>query len=150
MSQSLSSIYIHIIFSTKQRTSFLDSSIRYRLWQYIGGICNKLESSPIKIGGTDDHIHILCKLSRNTALQTLVTKIKADSSKWIKTISAEYQDFYWQSGYGAFSVNPQECDAVVECISNQEQHHLKRNFCDEFRLFLKKYKIEYDEKYLWE
>ena len=149
MAQSLSSIYVHIIFSTKQRISFLNPAIRCRVWQYIGGVCNKIGCPPVKIGGTDDHVHILCKLSSNIALQTLVTKIKADSSKWIKNISLEYHDFYWQSGYGAFSVNPQECEVVVEYIANQEHHHLKRDFCDEFRLFLKKYEMEYDERYLW-
>ena len=150
MPQTLSAVYVHIIFSTKERVEMIDHSIRFRLWQYIGGICNNLECLPIQIGGTGNHIHILCKLSRAIPLQNLVTKIKSDSSKWIKTISAEYRDFFWQTGYGAFSVNPQETSNVVEYIRNQESHHCDRCFKDEFRLFLKKYAVEYNEKYLWD
>ena len=150
MAQTLSSLYIHIIFSTKQRIPIIDQSFRYRLWQYIGGICNGLNSPPVQIGGTADHIHILCNLSRSISLQELVTRIKTESSKWVKRISSESPDFYWQSGYGVFSVNPLEYNKVAEYIRDQERHHQKRDFCDELRLFLKKYEIKYDEKYLWD
>ena len=150
MSQTLSAVYIHVIFSTKDRIQMIDHLIRFRLWQYIGGVCNNLECPPIQIGGTGDHIHILCKLSRTISLQSFVTKVKSESSKWIKTVSADYHDFYWQSGYGVFSVNPQETDKVVEYIRNQETHHCERCFKDELRLFLKKYAIDYDEKHLWD
>ena len=149
MSQTLSSLYIHIIFSTKERIPFLDQSIRFRLWQYIAGICKNENSPALQIGGTADHIHVLCNLSRTISLQTLVTKIKSESSKWIKQISPDYNDFHWQSGYGAFSVNPGEIEKVTEYIRNQEQHHCQRDFYNELRLFLQKYNINYDEKYLW-
>ncbi len=149
MSQSLSAVYIHIIFSTKERVAFIDENIRSRLWLYLGGICNSLDSSVLAVGGTCDHVHICCRLPGNILVPNFIGKLKAESSKWIKTLSSRYENFFWQTGYGVFSVNPGECDKVVEYINNQALHHEKRDFCDELRLFLKKYNIAYDEKYLW-
>jgi len=120
------------------------------LCEYIGGICKGLECNPIRVGGHRDHIHVLCLLSRKITLAKLLEEIKKQSSKWIKTKGNQYNNFYWQSGYGIFSVNPSEIDIVVEYIENQEQRHLKISFQDEFRAFLKKYKIEFDEKYVWD
>ncbi len=149
MPQSLSKVYVHI-FSTKYRQNLIDDSIKHVLFEYLGGICKGLDCNPLKVGGYHDHVHILCMLSRKIALMTLLEELKKQSSKWIKTKGQQYADFYWQSGYGVFSVNPHETDYVVNYIMNQEEHHRKVPFQDEFRAFLKKYEIEYDERYVWD
>ncbi len=149
MGQSLAAVYVHLVFSTSGRIAFLDENIQPRLWQYIGGICKNLNCIPVQIGGMNDHVHILCILSRDIAIKDLVGKIKSDSTNWLKSLSLAYDSFAWQAGYGAFSVNPTECEKVVAYIVNQKQHHIKRDFCSELRMFLDKYAIEYDENYLW-
>jgi len=150
MGQSLVKIYIHIIFSTKNRVPMIHPPVEAELHSYIGGICNKLECQVIKVGGYTDHIHLLCMLSKKITLIKLLEEIKSHSSKWIKSKGEGYKNFYWQDGYGAFSVNPSEVETVTAYISNQHQHHSKKTFQDEYRIFLKKYNIEYDEKYVWE
>ena len=150
MPQSLVKNYIHIVFSTKNRHPFIDQSIKDELHAYLGGICKELGCPVLAVGGVEDHVHILCMLSRNIALSELVGKVKANSSKWIKTKGEQYATFYWQNGYGGFSVNPTETEVVIKYIQNQEEHHKKRTFKEEYRLFLKKYKIEYDERYVWD
>jgi REP element-mobilizing transposase RayT len=128
----------------------IDEAIEEELFKYIGGICKNLECNPIKVGGYRDHIHILCVLSRKIALMKLLEEIKSHSSKWIKTKGDQYKNFYWQRGYGSFSVNPAEIDVVIRYIENQAEHHKKRTFQDEYIAFLKKYNAEYDERYLWD
>ncbi|MBS1571264.1 MAG: IS200/IS605 family transposase [Bacteroidetes bacterium] len=150
MGQSLNKIYVHIVFSTKYRQPLITDSIKEELFNYLGGICKSLECNPIQVGGFNDHVHILCVLSKKIALMDLLEKVKSNSSKWIKTKGNEFSNFYWQSGYGAFSVNPTEIELVKNYIINQEEHHQKKNFQDEFLAFLNKYKIEYDEKYIWD
>ena len=150
MPQSLSSVYLHIVFSTKNREPSIIPELRARLWAYLGGICRNLHCIPVQIGGTSDHIHILCLFSRDIAIQNFVAKIKAESSKWIKQQGTPLPDFHWQTGYGAFSVNPSETSKAVRYIANQEEHHRNRTFQEEFLLFLKKYNIPYDEKHLWD
>lgn len=150
MGQSLVKNYVHITFSTKHRLPLISAEIEDELYSYIGGICNNLECYPIKIGGYYDHVHILSSLSKKIALMVLLEKIKAHSSKWIKTKSDDLKKFYWQNGYGAFSVNHYEIDKVVEYIENQKEHHRKKTFQDEYRAFLKKYKVEFDERYIWD
>ena len=150
MPQSLVKNYIHIVFSTKNRQPFIDQSIKEELHAYLGGTCKELGCPVLAVGGVEDHVHILCMLSRNMALSELVGKVKANSSKWIKTKGEQYANFYWQNGYGAFSVNPTETEVVIKYIQNQEEHHKKRTFQEEYRLFLKKYKVEYDERYVWD
>ena len=150
MGQSLVKNYIHIIFSTKHRISLIQPPIEEQLHSYLGGICNKLECNVLKIGGYSDHIHILCMLSKKIALMKLIEELKVHSSKWIKTKGDSYIDFYWQDGYGAFSVNPTEINTIMAYINNQHEHHTKNSFQDEYRGFLKKYMVEYDEKYVWD
>jgi len=150
MGQSLVQNYLQIVFSTKHRQHLIHQPIESELHSYLGGICNKLECQVIKVGGFTDHIHILCMLSKKIALMKLMEELKSHSSKWIKTKGSAYQNFYWQDGYGAFSVNPAEIDVVINYISNQHDHHKKRNFQDEYRAFLKKYNVEYDERYVWD
>ena len=150
MPQSLVKNYVHIVFSTKNRQPFIDQSIKEELHAYLGGTCKELGCPVLAVGGVEDHVHILCMLSRNMALSELVGKVKANSSKWIKTKGEQYANFYWQNGYGAFSVNPTETEVVIKYIQNQEEHHKKRTFKEEYRLFLKKYKVKYDERYVWD
>lgn len=150
MGQSLVKNYIHIIFSTKHREPFIHQSVENELYRYIGGICKEMECPPIKVGGYTDHVHLLCMLSKKIALMKLLEEVKSHSSKWIKTKSAEFKNFYWQNGYGAFSVNPSEIDKVIAYIENQKEHHRKKTFQDEYRAFLKKYNVEYDERYIWD
>ena len=120
------------------------------LHKYLGGICNKLDCQVISVGGYTDHVHILCMLSKKITLMKLMEELKSHSSKWIKTKSLGYENFYWQDGYGAFSVNPSEIDAVISYINKQNEHHRRKTFQEEYRSFLKKYNVEYDERYVWE
>lgn len=150
MGQSLVKNYVHIVFSTKYREPMIVAPFEKELHAYIGGICKELECPVLIVGGYTDHIHILCMLSRKIALMTLVQKIKANSSKWMKTKDERLMNFFWQDGYGAFSVNPAEVDVVVRYIENQHEHHSKKSFKREFRSFLKKYKVDYNEEYVWD
>ena len=150
MSQSLVKNYIHIAFSTRYRQPFIHPPAESELHSYPGGICNNLGCQSIKVGGYTDHVHILCMLSKKIALMKLVEEVKSHSSKWIKTKGDAYQNFYWQDGYGAFSVNPSETDTVIQDIANQHEHHRKKTFQEEYRAFLKKYHVEYDERYVWD
>lgn len=150
MPQSLSKVYVHITFSTKHRQHLIDDSIAPKLYEYLGGICKGFECNPIQIGGYRNHVHVLCLLSRKVTQMKLLEEIKKCSSKWIKTQGENYRNFYWQNGYGIFSVNPSQIDIVVRYIKNQEEHHKKRTYQDEYRAFMKKYKMDYDERYVWD
>jgi putative transposase len=150
MGQSLVKNYMHIVFSTKHRQTFIHPPVEDELHCYLGGVCKKLECPPIKVGGYTDHVHILCMLSKKIALMKLVEEIKSHSSKWVKTQGEDYTAFYWQDGYGAFSVNPKQVDSVIQYINNQHIHHQNESFKDEYRGFLKRYEVEYDERYVWD
>ncbi len=150
MGQSLVKNYLHIVYSTKHRLEMIHPPIEEELHAYLGGICKNLECQPIIVGGFTDHIHILCMLSKKIALIKLMEELKSHSSKWMKARDKALSDFYWQDGYGAFSVNPSEVDVVVQYIANQKEHHQKKTFQDEYRAFLKKYNVEYDERYVWD
>ncbi|MCJ7756867.1 MAG: IS200/IS605 family transposase [Gillisia sp.] len=150
MGQSLVKNYIHIVFSTKQHEPLIHSPYENELYSYLGGICKNMECNPIKIGGYKDHVHILCMLSKKITLMKLLEEVKSHSSKWMKTKDEALKNFYWQDGYGAFSVNPSQVDTVIAYIANQHEHHRKITFQQEYRLFLKKYKVEYEERYVWE
>ena len=150
MSQSLVANYIHIVFSTKHRAQLIQPPYETELHSYLGGICNKMDCHPVKIGGFTDHIHLLCTLSKKITLIKLLEELKSHSSKWIKTKDVSLRNFYWQDGYGAFSVNPSEIDKVIAYIDHQHEHHRQVTFQDEYRAFLQKYKVEYDERYVWD
>jgi len=153
MPQSLSQLWVHIIFSTKERYPFLkESAIQERLHDYIKAICHKQKCNAVIVGGVEDHVHILASLHKSITLSALVEEIKKSSSKWIKTLDVSkdiLSQFYWQSGYGAFSVSQSNLEPVSLYIKNQHQHHKKQNFQDELRKILTLHKIAYDEKYLW-
>ena len=150
MGQSLVKNYIHIVFSTKHRKPLINEKIEEELHSYLGGICNKLDCQVIIVGGFTDHIHILCMLSKKITLSKLLEELKTHSSKWIKTKGNEFINFYWQNGYGAFSVNPSEVEIVKKYIANQKEHHGKKTFQMEYKAFLDKYEAEYDERYVWD
>lgn len=150
MGQSLSKVYVHITYSTKKHQKLIDQNIKDHLFEYLGGICKGLECYPVRVGGYQDHVHILCVLSRKIAQMKLLEELKKQSSKWIKSQGQSYANFYWQDGYGIFSVNPAEIEKVVDYINNQEEHHMRRTFQDEFRAFLRKYKVPFDEQYVWD
>jgi len=150
MSQSLACIYVHLIFSTRNREPLLPAAMQPRLHAYLATVLKNLESPAVKIGGTRDHVHILHRLSRNHAVAETVEKIKTSSSKWLKTQRRAMASFHWQNGYGAFSVSPANVQAAAEYIAGQEEHHRKVTFQEEFRKFLKSYGVEYDERYIWD
>ena len=150
MGQSLVRNCIHIIFSTKHREALIHPPYEAELHDYLGGICNAFECSTIKVGGYTDHVHVLCMLSKKMAVMKLVEEIKRGSSKWMKTKGETLENFYWQDGYGAFSINPSQIDTVIAYIENQHEHHKKKPYQNEYRSFLKKYNVEYDERYVWD
>jgi putative transposase len=141
MGQSLVKNYIHITFSTKNRVPLITEEIEHELYSYIGGICKNLECNPVKIGGYRDHIHILCTLSKKISLMDLLEKVKANSSKWIKTKSDSLKKFYWQNGYGAFSVNPYEIDKVISYKKTRKNIIGRKHFKMSIELFLKNIKL---------
>ena len=147
MPQSLTKLYLHIVFSTKNRVSCLEDSITPELYKYFGGILNNLECSPIKIGGYYDHIHILCCLSKKITVIKLLEDIKKSASKWMKTKGAEFENFHWQDGYGAFTVSPSNIKKVTEYIERQHEHHDKKLFKEEYIELLTANEVEYDERY---
>jgi REP element-mobilizing transposase RayT len=150
MGQSLAKNLIHLIFSTKHRAPLLAADLRPDLHAYLGGILREWHSPALRVGGVEDHVHILFQLSKNHALARVVEEVKKGSSKWIKTKAAELRGFHWQNGYGAFSVSPSNVPAVDRYIANQEEHHRRLTFQDEFRGFLKRHGVEYDERYVWD
>lgn len=150
MGQSLNYNYVHIVFSTKNRVPFIKPPIEDELHNYLGGICKSFECQPLKVGGFTDHVHVLCSLSKKVTSMKLVEEIKSHSSKWMKTKSDLLKNFYWQNGYGLFSVTPTQIDGLVGYIANQHEHHRKVTFQEEFLYFLKKFKIDFDDRYVWD
>jgi putative transposase len=150
MPQSHAAILVHIIFSTKNREPYIDPEIEQELYPYLATACQSVKSSAILINGTSDHIHMLVNLGRKTAIADLIEEIKTSSSRWIKTKGARYRDFYWQNGYGAFSIGQSGVPALKRYIANQKEHHRVKTFQEEYREFLKRYEMEYDERYVWD
>jgi REP element-mobilizing transposase RayT len=150
MPQSLARNLIHLIYSTKNREDCLTATVRPKLYAYQAGVLKECDSPAIVIGGDSDHVHALFVLSKNQALCNVIEAVKKGSSKWIKTQGAAFASFHWQSGYGAFSVSQSHVARVRRYIEGQEEHHRTTSFQDELRLFLKRYGIEYDERYVWD
>ena len=151
MPQSLAKILVHTIFSTKERRAFLrDKSLREELHRYLGGILARHDCQPLIIGGTEDHVHILSTLSRTGNAADMVKEAKRGSSLWLKTKSPDLHDFAWQNGYGIFSVGFSQVETIRQYIAGQEEHHHKVSFQDEYREFLKRYEIEFDERFVWD
>ena len=150
MPQSLANVLVHLIFSTKNRVPLLTPEIATELHPYLATACRTCRSPAQQVGGADDHIHIVCSLARTISVSELVEEIKTSSSKWIKTKGERFRSFAWQAGYGAFSIGQSQLPVVRRYILGQRQHHRQRGFQDEFREFLKRYEVEYDERYVWD
>ncbi len=152
MPQSLSNVLIHLVYSTKHRKPWLqDAGVRCELFAYKATILKNMVDSPaLIVGGAEDHVHVLCLLSRKHPIMEVVQKAKTETSKWIKKQGSSYQDFQWQSGYGAFSVSQSNVEQVKRYIATQEDHHRKMSFQDEFRELCRRHKIAIDERYVWD
>ena len=150
MSQSLSDIILHIVFSTKERHPWIQAVIEDELYQYICGVCRNLKCPIIKINGVEDHIHILLLLGRTISTSKLISEVKSSSSQWIKTKGNQYCDFAWQGGYGAFSVSRPNIEGAIKYLSSQKEHHKKVTYKGELLAMLQRAQISYDEKYLWD
>jgi REP element-mobilizing transposase RayT len=151
MPQSLAKILIHTVFSTKNRQPFLtDRALRTELHCYIGGILSNLDCQPLIVGGVEDHVHNLCALSRTCTVADMVKEVKRGPSLWVNTQASGLDQFSWQNGYGAFSIGASQTETVRRYIAGQEEHHRRITFQDEFRTLLRKYGIEFDERYVWD
>ncbi len=150
MPQSLVKLLVHVVFSTKHRADFIAPEIEDELYRYLHGIVANNGGVMLAGNGTTNHCHLLISLGRKVSISELVGDLKRDSSKWIKTKGAQFQQFYWQEGYGAFSVGQDQIEVVKQYIANQKEHHQTKNFQDEMRGFFRKYGIEFDERYVWD
>ncbi len=144
------SAYFHCVFATKQRRPFIEPEIRDRLWPFIGGIARKNRIKAIEIGGVADHVHLLLSLPPGMPVAKALQLVKGGSSKWIHESFAQLREFAWQEKYGAFSVSVSQLDTVRQYIRNQEDHHKRLTFKEEFVALLEKHGVSYDEKYLWD
>jgi REP element-mobilizing transposase RayT len=151
MPQSLSRIWLHIVFSTKDRKLFLrDDALREEMFRMLGHHCNEVNCPVARVGGWHDHVHILCGLARTVTVADLVETVKTETSKWVKKREPRLHAFHWQNGYGAFSVSQSLVDAVIEYIERQAEHHATMSYQDEFRALCAKHGVEIDERYVWD
>ena len=150
MPQSLAKLYVHLVFSTKNRERTITDAIRPDLHAYMGGTLYGMKCTPIEINTEPDHAHLLFLLARTTTMSDVVAHVKKSATDWLRTRGPEFRGFHWQAGYGAFSVSQSAVENVRQYIRNQREHHRTRSFQDEFRAFLAKYEIEFDERYVWD
>ena len=151
MPQSLSAVYIHLTFSTKDRRPWLrDKTTHDALHAYLGGVSKTLECPPLIIGGVEHHVHLLCRFSRTITQAEWVKELKRVSNLWLQEQGRHYADFEWQGGYADFSVSQSNLEQVKQYIAGQEEHHRKMTFQDELRALLRKHEIVFDERYLWD
>lgn len=150
MAQSLSDILLHVVFSTKNREPLIQPTIESELYPYIIAVCQNLDSPVIKINGVTDHVHILLRLGRTIPISKLISEMKSNSSRWIKSKGDKYSNFEWQGGYGVFSVSRPNIEGVIKYISSQKEHHKTVTFKEELISMLIRAQIKYDEKYLWD
>ena len=151
MPQSLSAVYVHLVFSTKHRRPLLrDAARRVALHAYLGSVSKNLDCPPILVGGVEDHVHLLCRFGRTIAQAEWVKELKRVSNLWLQEQGPAYADFQWQGGYGDFSVSQSNLEEVKQYIAGQEEHHRKLSFQDELRALLRRHEIEWDERYVWD
>ena len=151
MPQSLSAVYIHLVFSTKDRRPFLrDPRVRTQLHAYLGGVSKTLECPSLIVGGVEDHVHMLCRFGRTITQADWVKEVKRVSNIWLKEQGPDYADFEWQGGYSDFSVSKSNLEQVTHYISAQDEHHKKVTFQDELRALLRRHDVEFDERYVWD
>jgi REP element-mobilizing transposase RayT len=150
MPQSLTKLYAHLVFSTKNRRPFLDEGIRPRVHAYLATVIRSIDSPYVVVGGVADHVHLLFDMGKMHAPVEFVERLKRESSKFVKTLGPECSEFYWQRGYGMFSVSPTLLAPAELYVRDQEEHHKKKTFQEEFRELLERYGIAYDERYVWD
>ncbi|MDF1814572.1 MAG: IS200/IS605 family transposase [Verrucomicrobiales bacterium] len=151
MPQSLDQVYLHTIFSTKDRYPFFDTpELQRELHAYLAGVSNQLKCPAIKIGGVSDHVHLLTRLPRTITIADFVKETKRFSSLWLHERSREWSVFHWQAGYGVFSVSASNVEQVEKYISGQNEHHRTQSFQDEYREFLRRHEVDFDERYVWD
>ena len=151
MSQSLANVILHIVLSTKERRPFLHTpEVRGTMTGYLVGTLQNLKCPSISVGVVEDHVHVLCHLSRTISIADLIAELKSSSSERIKDEGRDVAAFYWQHGYGAFSVSESMVPTLKTYIANQESHHKRMSFKDEFRQLLIRHRIEFDERYVWD
>ena len=150
MPQSLSQVLIHIVFSTKERHPWLDAEIRPRMHAYLATVCRDCDCQAYRVGGGADHVHIAARLAGTITQAELLEKIKKTSSAWIKDQGNKYGSFFWQRGYGDFSIGWSQLEELLRYIDHQEEHHRIHTFQEEYRNLLKKYHVEFDERYVWD
>ncbi len=151
MPQSLSAVYIHLVFSTKERRPFLrDLKTRDSVHAYLGAVSKKLDCTAIAVGGVEDHVHLLCRFSRTITQAEWVKELKRVSTIWVKEEYRNLADFQWQNGYADFSVSQSNLDQVTRYVVNQSEHHQEVGFQDELRALLRKHNVEWDERYVWD
>ncbi len=151
MPQSLARIWLHLVFSTKERRAYLQNeAIRDEMFRMLGHHAKEADCQPACVGGWFDRVHILCGLARTITVAHLVEVVKRETSKWIKLRAVDLDDFHWQNGYGAFSVSQSNVDQVVQYIERQPENHRQMSFQEEFRAMCKKHHIEFDERYVWD
>ena len=150
MPQSLARLHVHLIFSTKNRAPLLRDEVRDSLHRYMAVVLQNLGCPPTLINSVEDHVHILLELGRTVAISTVVEEIKTSSSKWIKTTGDGFADFAWQAGYGAFAVSESNVEMVRNYIADQREHHRKKTFQEEYRAFLERHRVAFDERFVWD
>ena len=151
MSQTLSNILIHFVYSTKDRGRWLKTAAhRKEMYALQGKILQDFDCHPILINGMEDHVHLFCDFTRNYTIKKVIGELKTGTSKWIKTKGAAYRDFQWQSSYGAFSVSQSKRSDLLHYIENQEEHHRQKSYQDEFRRLCELHKVPIDERYVWD
>jgi REP element-mobilizing transposase RayT len=149
MASTLTKLLIHVTFSTKSRAALIPEAIEPDLYAYIGGICRRMESPLLAMGGVPDHVYMLMSLSKTVTVSDLMLNVKRDTSKWMKETQG-LSAFAWQDGYFAFSIGESGVVALQEYIANQKKHHQAVSYMDEVRTFLRKYGISWDERYVWD
>jgi len=150
MPQSLSQVIVHIVFSTKGRQKWLDAGIAPRVHAYLATVCRDHDCQAYRVGGVTDHVHLAVRLGRTISQADLIETIKTSSSAWIKKQGDIYRSFFWQRGYGAFSAEFSRLESLIHYIDTQEEHHRTKTFQEEYREWLRKYQIEFDERYVWD
>jgi putative transposase len=150
LAQSFSKILLHLVFSTKNRERWIRNSFQPKLFAYLAGACRAVGCKAYRVGGTEDHVHISCTLPRTLTVSKLLEEIKKSSSAWVKNQDEKLRSFSWQAGYGAFSLGESQLPQLLRYIGNQSEHHRIVTFQEEFLEFLKRYGVDYDERYLWD
>jgi REP element-mobilizing transposase RayT len=150
MSQTLSQVILHVVFSTKDRRPWLDLAVRPRMHAYLATVCRDCDCEAYRVGGADDHVHIAARLARTISQADLLQNIKKTSPAWIKRQGRQYSAFFWQGGYGDFSIGWSQLEELVRYIERQEQHHRTQSFQEEYRNLLEKYRVGFDERYVWD